>query len=207
MYADIREIRPGAAKRLQSTLRQSAAAAAQSSSARSSSSQSGLTVPPQAHLSLAGANQNPQTDEQASNSLPLPSSLINPNGNISTTAVPQAQAITCQYLLLCVNTKRLKTLEQIDVASFSNDQYLFKAIRDCYEDVRKAHEWKLSMLIPSRIHLPSWLIACVDDLTFSVPKLANFVRVRILINILIRVHLSLMLSPPSVTVSSRSCKD
>lgn len=180
MYADVREIRPGAAQRLQSTLRQSAAAAAQSSS-----SQSVLTVPPQAHLSLAGDDQNLQTDEQASNSLPLPSSLINPNAIISTTAVPHNQAITCQYLLLCVNTKRLRTLEHIDVASFGNDQYLFKAIRDCYEHIRKAHEWKLSMLIPSWIHIPSWLITCVDDLTFSVPKSANFVRVRIPISILI----------------------
>jgi hypothetical protein len=183
MYTDIKEIHPGAAHRLQSILRQSAAAAAQSST-----SQSGPTVPPQAHLSLAGDGQDPHTNEQTSNSRPLPSSLMNSNAIISATRVPQDQTAVCQYLLLCVNTKKLRTLEHIDVSSFGNDQYLFEAIRDCYEHIRKAHDWKISMLIPAWIHIPNWLMSCVCDLTFSVPKTANFVRVRILVCILIHTY-------------------
>lgn len=199
MYADVKEIYPGAAHRLQSTLRQSAAAAAQSSLG------SGLTVPPRAHLSPERDGQGLPINKQTSNSRSRSASLVGLNTTTSSSTVLQNQTTTCHYLLLCINTKRLRTLEHIDVAPSGNDQYLFRDIRDRYKHIRKAHEWNLSMLIPSWIHIPSWLVPYIQELSFSVPISANFIRVRMRAHT-IRLYLWLILFYRAI-VPSYTCKN
>ena len=199
MYADVNEISPGAAHRLQSSLRQSAATASQSSLG------SGLTAPPPVHLSPEYGGQGLLVNEQSSNSRYRSSSIVGLDTATSSSTVLQNQTTTCQYLLLCINTKRLKTLEHIDVVPSGNDQYLFRDIRDRYKHIRKAHEWNLGMLMPSWIHTPSWLVPYIQDLSFSVPISANFIRVCIHAHNL-RLHLWLILFY-LVIVPSYTCKN
>lgn len=174
MYADVKEIHPGAAQRLQSALRQSAAVAAGSSAQHQSVTlrQPGSTPPT--------SGQGVNSSQQIPNPGVSPADSANPYAGSSSTgsSLSPNPTSTPQYVLLCVNTKRLKTLEHIEVTSFDNDQYLFQAIREAYQRIRKAHQWNISMLLPSWIRKLSW-VPPIDNLTLSIPRSANFVRVSI----------------------------
>jgi hypothetical protein len=137
--------------------------------------------PPPAYLS-SGRNLAGRRELHASSSSnPL---LETPNSQSATTQWDRR----FQYVLLCVNTKRLKTLAQVEVGSFQNDQYLFQNIRETYQQVRRGNEWRLSMLIPKPVkwltqRSPKWLAlppkftTWVENTRVQTPRSADFIRV------------------------------
>jgi hypothetical protein len=169
MFADVKELLPGGSERLQAALRQSAAKAA----AHTSSSQAGPAAPQPAHLPSSG-QQSSVTGHQTARShhLGSPISASHP----SAAAAPLAQPPVSKYLLLCVNTKRSRALEHVEVTSLTNDEYLFQAIRQAYENIRHAQTWSP---IQTWVPIPKRLITWVGGVGFSIPKSANSVKVRL----------------------------
>lgn len=168
MRAAVKEVSAGAANDLQQEIRLCAASTGQSPNA-----------PLQAHTlpsnsRLGGKSQPLQT---------MPLLNVNPptaptGGQIANALVPNAQGLQCNspsraFVLLCVDAKRLKYLEHIDVTSLKNDQHMFKLIREAYIRVRDQHDWKVSMMLPK--WLPFW--AWIDTMSLLVPKSADYIKV------------------------------
>ena len=174
MYADVKEIYPGAADRLQTKLRQLATTAA----GQSPSDQPSPSIPPQAHLppSNSGRSTSPQQQILSGQNQSL-ANLFSSN----TTSQDGSQIR--QYLLLCVNTKRLRTLEHIEVTRRTNDQEPFRDIYGIYKQIRKSEDWRLSEFIPSWAPIPTWIVSHLEDVSFLVPKSATFVKVCILVKL------------------------
>lgn len=173
MFADVKELIPDGSERLQAALRQSAAEAA----AHTSSSQAGPAALQPAHLPSNG-QQGSVTGHQTARSQPSTLHLGSPisASHPSTAAAPLAQPPVSQYLSLCVNTKRSRALEHVEVTSLTNDEYLFQAIRQAYENIRHAHTWSP---IQTWVPIPKRLITWVGGVCFSIPKSANSVKVRL----------------------------
>lgn len=55
---------------------------------------------------------------------------------------------TPQYLLICVNQKRLPVLDQINCRYSRNDQSLFQHILGRYDSLREEANWRTSLLFP-----------------------------------------------------------
>jgi hypothetical protein len=83
------------------------------------------------------------------------------------------------YLLLCLLTCRSKSLAQIDVSTFINDQYLFKSIADEYQQIKRAETWYHKIPKINWLRIPRWCSLVVGDLHLFVPKTINFVKVSV----------------------------
>ena len=138
-------------------------------------------LPPPAYLS-SSQNANEAGELHASSlSYSLPELLSNRSAN----AQWQGEF---RYVLLCVNTKRLKTLGQIEVGSVQNDQHLFRNIREEYLQIRRENEWTFSMVIPTPpkrltqrfpecLALPPKFVTWIEDMRVHTPRSADFIRV------------------------------
>ena len=168
MYADVKEIYPGAADRLQTNLRQLATTAA----GQSFLDQPSLPFPQQAQLSPSNSRQstNPQQQGRSGQSRPLADLPSIDTASQDSDKAPQ-------FLLLCINTKRLRTLEHIEVTRHNNDEYLFKDIREVYKRTRESEEWRLSEVLPSWAPKPSLVVSYLENFRFLVPTSARFVKV------------------------------
>jgi hypothetical protein len=175
MYADVKELRPGAARKVQTRLRKAAAAVM-----RPQSGNSYPSVPPRVHLSPTFSSRPHRTGPQAPNDQHRgPGAGSSPTiSGLGTTTIAGA-AMSPQFVLLCVNTKRSRTLEHVNVAALTNDEFLFDAIREGYYLARHPHEWKLSFS-PGFVPLLKWLSRYVGDMSIFTPKSADYVRVGLL---------------------------
>lgn len=172
MFTDVKELLPGSAERLQETLRQSAATTA----AQSSSSKGGPAAPPLTHLSSNGQQTTAAGHApERSSSTPNPRDPI-PASNRSALPIPPGQPTMSQYLLLCVNTKRLRALEHVEVTSLMNDEHLFQANLEAYEHIRDLQTWKP---ILTWVPIPKQVVASAGGIGSSIPKSANSVKVRL----------------------------
>lgn len=97
-----------------------------------------------------------------------------------------------QFLLLSVNTKNSTTLAQIEVSTFTNDQYLFQELQRAYEKIRQGHEWILLMFIPKlardtfqalRKRLP---MLNIISFFLKLPRMTNSTRLAMLIPAFVR---------------------
>jgi ankyrin repeat protein len=170
MYSDVKELYSGGAQSLQETLRLSAAAVSEAAS-----NQTNIMTPSPAHLHSADTGQGSSCD-QKSPIRPLDTDLSStpttdnaPDGNTE----PLTAEIVKRYLLLCVNTSKRVHLEQIDVTYTGDDQVLFQGIRQAYYNTRKSQNTGYFLTIPG------FLALLFGEISFSRPKLANFVRVHI----------------------------
>jgi hypothetical protein len=169
MYADVKELYRGAAQSLQETLRLSAAVVSGAASNRAN-----ITTPSSAHLPPTNARQSSSNCQRAPIT-PLDTNLSNgPTSDIApdtTTARATTDSIK-RYLLLCVNSSKKVHLEQIDISYMGDDQVLFQSIRQAYYNMRK------SQTPGQYLNMPGFLASAFGEISFSRPKLANFVRVR-----------------------------
>ncbi len=176
MFDDVKELHSGAALKLQTRLREAAAAVAQSQYGNSYPSR-----PPQAHISSLWSSQANLSESSPSHApsygTNATDSHSDPTTAQSTTAMKApAGAATPRYLLLCVNTRRLRTLEHVKVSTAMNDEILFDALRGSYNLARKGHVWTLP-LIPHFAPLLNWLWRYVGDMSILTPTSADYVRV------------------------------
>jgi len=186
LYVDVKELLPGGIERFKQRLLEAAAAIrrrAQSSTDRASLPAS----PPPAHLIFPNQTSPGSAglrDRESNHSLSTQSVFQSIVTQSQTLAVPR----NLRYVLLCVNTKRLKALTQVEVGFFQNDEFLFRGIREAYMRIRRPNEWKLSKSLPSfprwmrarfPIHLDVWskFIAWLGDSSIHIPQTADFVRV------------------------------
>jgi hypothetical protein len=138
-------------------------------------------LPPPAYLPSSQNAAEAGESQASSASNPLPELLSR-----QSTSAQWEQGF--QYVLLCINTKRVKTLAHIEVGSVQNDQYLFSNIRESYQQIRRGNEWRFSMLTPALVkrltqRFPMWLAfppqfaAWVDGTRIHTPRSADFIRV------------------------------
>lgn len=78
-----------------------------------------------------------------------------------------------QFLLLCINSKQISVLTQLEVGSISCDEYMFREIRNVYEKTTENHAWKPYML------LPPWLRKALSDTRFALRIWQPFSNIRI----------------------------
>jgi hypothetical protein len=173
MYADVKELRPGAARKLQARLRRAAAAVT-----RPQSDNAYPSVPPRAYISPTPSSRLHQTGSRTpdyQHRVPgvFGSSPTAASG--SRTTIVAGAAASPKYILLCVNTRRLRTLTHVDVATLTNDEYLFNAIRESYYLTRHHQEWRLSRVLG---FLPSNRFSrYIGDITMLTPKSGDYVKV------------------------------
>jgi hypothetical protein len=160
MCADVKEIQPGAAHRLQSKLREKGNAVFQHR-VQSILSETGpvqLLDPLSDGSDQTPSHLSPTSGIRSHSTLQSPTHQFGTSGQTPAvcerSSAPPIANPSLQYLLLCVNTKRLIALEHIDVTPFRNDEYLFNDIREGYNRVRRQNEWNLSHLVPSRFPVP-----------------------------------------------------
>lgn len=170
MYTDIKELYPGAAQSLQETLRLLATAVSEAAS-----NQDNISTPSPAHFPLTQARQG-FSILQNSPMTPLDPNFSNtqntetaPENSIDTDT---ADVVKC-YLLMCINTNKKEHLEQIEVTYAGNDQVLFQDIRQAYFNIRKSQNTGYYLTTPGP------LASLFREFSFSRPKIANFVMVRI----------------------------
>ena len=146
----MRELVPGGLERLQESLRRSAANIRTRVQQGSSNLPPGVpAVPAQAHIRTVSGNPGGVASQTPTTSLPPTNTYAQPLGT------SPAQQSDIQYLLLCLNTKRLTTLVHVEVGALTNDEYLFREIRTAYAEARRHHEWRISKLFPSMPSIPS----------------------------------------------------
>lgn len=176
MFEDVKELQPGAALKLQTRLREAAAAVA-----RPQYGSSYPPRPPQAHILPSWSSQANSSESSPSHApshgTSATDSHSDPMTARSATAINVlANAATPQYVLLCVNTRRLRTLEHVKVSTAMNDEFLFDALRGSYNIARYPHNWTLP-LIPHLAPLLKWLWRYVGDMSILTPASADYVRV------------------------------
>lgn len=176
MFEDVKELHPGAALKVQTRLREAAAAVARPHYGSSYPSR-----PPQAHISPSWRSQTNSSESSTSHAPSHGTSATDPPSDPTTaqsvTAINMlASAATAQYVLLCVNTRRLRTLKHVKVSTVMNDEFLFDALRGSYNIARKPHTWTLP-LIPYFTPLSNWLWRYVGDMSILTPTSADYVRV------------------------------
>ncbi|KAL3444255.1 hypothetical protein BJX65DRAFT_311033 [Aspergillus insuetus] len=144
-YIDVKEILPGGLNKFRARLLASVNAVRDRS--QHSASSGTLQAPPQAHLS------------SSPNARFACSSVVR-NGTPASYTPQQGRGVTSQlesaapdpednkFLLLCINTKTSTVLENIEVGSFGNDEFLFRAISQEYRRVREEHEFKIIDIVP-----------------------------------------------------------
>ena len=176
MFADIKEIRTGAALALQSKLRQAATAVKQPQLGSAN-----LSRPPQVYLSPSYAvplNSSghcpPSTILPATGRTGAHADFTNIGSGTVTDILSTARPL--RYVLLCVNARRSRTLEHIDVSTVDTDEALFDSLRERYSLARESHKWQLPLL--SWI-APLWkyILGHRVDLSILKPKSADYVRV------------------------------
>lgn len=175
MFADVKERHPGAALKLQTRLRKAAAAVMRPQHGSSYPSR-----PPQAHISPSSASQAnlpghssldaPLHGAGATNSHPHSTTV----GSATVNDIP-ATAPTPRYVLLCVNTRRLRTLEHVSVPDITNDQFLFDVLREGYTLARKTYQWTLPLL-PYLAPLSKWIWG-YGSMSILTPTSADYVRI------------------------------
>lgn len=176
MFEDVKELHPGAALKLQTKLREAAAAVARPQYGSSYPSR-----PPQAHI-LPSWSSQANSSESSPSHAPFHGTNATDSHSDPTTAWSAtasnilASVPTPQYVLLCVNTRRLRTLEHVKVSTVMNDEFLFDALRGSYEIARNPHNWTLP-LIPHSAPLSNWLWRYVGDMSILTPTSADYVRV------------------------------
>lgn len=176
MFDDVKELQPGAALRLQARLREAAAAVA-----RPQYDSSHPSRPSQAHISPAWSSQANSSEFSSSHAPSHETSArdshADPTTARSATAINiPANAATPRYVLLCVNTRRSRTLKHVNVSTVMNDEFLFDALRGSYNLARKTHDWTLP-LIPHFAPLLKRLWWYVGDMSILTPTSADYVRV------------------------------
>lgn len=176
MFLDIKELKPGGAQRFRQRFVKDGLArlitsndptTAQGSTA-GQDSQSSVSLPPPVHFRSEGSQSGSSRQSSGPDTF-----LSTPMSDISRpeeVAFHSEERNTPQYLLLCVNQKRLPVLEHIDCSYLWNDQYLFQNILESYQTIREESTWRISLLFPQlvcailnkgvvflRQNTPSWL--------------------------------------------------
>ena len=196
MYADVEENYIDGAGSLQAALRKAATSAGQTAAAGPHSG-----ILPQSSLSSSST----QANTSGSPSNPSPHYTPTPGGGVvlSWSAPPLSQVTSTDiYLLLCINGRRLKELEQIKIMRDGDDQIMFQDIRRAYVKIRQQQatdfhpdtpksarkistslhnvtKWSQRALIRVFEYLRlGWLVWWIGDNVFYIPTSANFVRVR-----------------------------
>jgi hypothetical protein len=90
---------------------------------------------------------------------PLPA-----GGSSAQTAASSLHSEDARFLLLCINTKASTVLENLDVGSLTNDEYLFKSISEEYRRVREEHEFQLFDIVPI------WLCKLLQRISACIPQ-------------------------------------
>lgn len=175
MFADIKEIHPGAALALQSKLRQAAAAVKQPQYSSPNPSR-----PPQVHLLPSYSAQINFSGDRTSSGAPRATSATGARTDITNiglaalTGAPITQPP--RYVLLCVNARRLRILEHVDVTTITTDEALFDLLREKYSLTREPHKWKLPLLRWT-VPIGRYLFGYRVDVSILSPKSADYVRV------------------------------
>jgi hypothetical protein len=132
MYADVEEVNPGAALKLQAKMRASAAAAAQTASAAS----------PSASAGSSSATSNASDGASFSNTVRKAAGAPHSSNNMTSTAStndpaasPTPTPANKRFLLLCVVADPLPRFRQVELIENCNDNILFQEMRRAYESL------------------------------------------------------------------------
>jgi hypothetical protein len=181
MYADIKELKRGAALKLQKQLRDSAAAAR---------TRTNDDLPPsrstQVHLTGSGrSTQDSLAGRPTKQSQDISNESLDPVAVVAgetTTVTTQSRCVGHMFLLLCLNTSRSRVLEQISITALSigNDQQLFDRIREEYYGIRGRESWyQKTAFLQTLSSKFRWLTDVLMTVDLTIPKALQFVKFRL----------------------------
>lgn len=195
MYADVKELHAGGVELLQAALRKSTTEAVESSSGRASNA-----LLPISKFDSHGTENTRQPASKITPQAPgsIPTNPTTTNSSQSARTLPQSPS-NQMFLLLCVNTNRLKSLAQLRLEPGEDDKRFFELIRSEYvrlRSVRKFHPDTPELIRTLMISLEelnlgvqkriirffkflriNWLVSWLGDIVFYIPEVANFVEV------------------------------
>lgn len=109
-------------------------------------------VPPPAHTrSARDLGEAGDTHAATPAAAAGPASAEAQEGTTAGTSEASDRTSRPQFLLLCVNAKKLTVLVQLEVGSLTSDGFLFREMRKAYERVSEDHAWRFSMFVPERL--------------------------------------------------------
>ena len=84
-----------------------------------------------------------------------------------------------RFLLVCVNTRPLTELLQLDLTNINNDHFLFDQIRRHYWEARRQSSWNYGHLTPRWLgqRLPARITEWLATLHLRVPHMASLIKV------------------------------
>lgn len=142
MVADVRELKPDGAAKLQAYLRQSAKTALKGHGNEQYTSVP--TRPPAAHVSHGVVRTSPSnprgSSDQTGNDASNNAGAFVAEGTSAKPSVRKGD-LHHMFLLLCMDTGHSTILEQLDITAMNNDQYLFDKIRNEYYRTREQEVW------------------------------------------------------------------
>lgn len=157
-YLDVKELSPGGVDRFRRRIVDYA------STARGQTQDSIIPCdqpnpPAQAHLSSSTAMSPSQSTTTGPTGIQAMRTLsqgpnINPPGDP-------------QYLIVCINAKRSTVHRHIEVSCHSNDQYMFREIKEAYDQIRLENQWKVSLLIPP------WVYHSFNAISTRLPRISS----------------------------------
>ncbi|KAL9107177.1 MAG: hypothetical protein Q9227_007877 [Pyrenula ochraceoflavens] len=165
MYARIRELKPGAALKLQQALRQSSAKCR--NNLLHSAAGAANSPPPSNNLATTSSSEYGQgVPSQTPNT--QPSEAPSDPGHIAISPSPSGTSSSSgsvphrQFLLTCFDSTVKSELVQIDLTSISNDEYMFNLIRNEYTSLDRQRK-------------SPKLLACQNWIRKHAPLLATFI--------------------------------
>ncbi|KAL2859366.1 hypothetical protein BJX68DRAFT_261805 [Aspergillus pseudodeflectus] len=165
VYVDVKEILPGGLNKFRARLLASVNGVRDR--LQHSASSGSPQAPPQAHLrssstaGFAGRSVIPS-------STPASYTPDQVRGATGQRGSATTQPEDYKFLLLCINTKTSTVLENLEVGSFDNDEFLFRAMSQEYRRVREEHEFKIMDIVPL------WACKLIRNVARRLP---HFVRI------------------------------
>ncbi|KAJ3495458.1 hypothetical protein NLG97_g3384 [Lecanicillium saksenae] len=174
-YFDVKETSPGGIDAIRRRLHASANEHAYTEYHQGTSAPSSPRLPPPVHarpgsapVASSGGHQ-PITPGSGQPSRPE----AQPGENVAASTTT-SESVELQFLLVCIDVRRIAILTQVEVSSFTNDQFMFKEIHNIYEKAVEDHAWKVSTIFPR------WLRTKVPDLPKLLSKIYQaFLAVRL----------------------------
>lgn len=84
-----------------------------------------------------------------------------------------------RFLLVCVKTRQLSVLVQVDLTGITEDNFSFLHINQAYEESRNKKSWNMGLIVPryARERLPTAIDTWLQNLHLKVPQSADMVKV------------------------------
>ena len=181
MFVDVKESRAGGVERFQQRLVASQAGPqGQMLVVGGSRSAAMPTIPSRAHViggSGSGGSSQPPVRDLRGPKEPARNVRSVPDRNQD--AQEDEGDMMPRFLLLCVNTRNLTRLIQVDLSYVGNDQLLFDSIRQRYWEARRHNSWHYGLLIPRwlAIRMPDAWNDWLRTVHLLIPRSAELIEV------------------------------